>query len=832
MAAPRLLALAVLAVLVAAAPARADVTIGPDRIEVPADGARAIVTRSPFHLQIADGEGRVALEQVSNTRPAPSPVVPTIEPVPLGQDRERRPTLYAPLVFTVGQSRYLQYPASQWEGNQLAGTEAGVQHAARDVVSATPDGAGVRLVVSTSDPTGRRLIVRLMPGAGHVRVSVRADPPDGVATIGDSFTSGPQTPFRGFGGRTNALDQRGVDFYNWAEQENFSAGSLRPVTDPTSPGGDRYKFPNGPTAAYYVQSLFVSDGYGFLLDRDELSRWRMASDRPDAWQVAVTGRELDYVVAPGAPPRAIDTLTGISGRHRVPPAWAVGTILDRLVPYPDQGAARHREAVEADLRDIARYDLPLDAYRIEGWQFLPRAYVRDVIGRLHQRGIKAMLYFRLFVGKDTIGTDDPAAYDEALARGYVATTPTGQPYVFVSNFNERGAVIDFTDPEAVAWWKRRIREAIDLGADGFMQDFGEQVQVDMRFHDGSTGAEMHNRLPVLGHRATREAIDESGRDVFFYTRTGHSGAPGSAAYESANFAGDNTTDFSRAFGLGSVVPDMLNRGVGGLYGFATDIGGYFDVGPYQPTTKELFLRWAALAALTPHFRLHGSVGAGTHTPWSYDAETVQIYNALSRLHLRARPLILRLWQEAVRTGLPIARPLWLTHPGDAEAAKQEQQWMLGGDVLVAPVVEQGATSRAVYFPAGCWERPGSGARFTGPRTARVDAPLGDLPYFFRCGTTPFAEADARGGSRLPRTCRSRRRFTIRLSRRLARADVFVNGRRVRTLRGRRLRSRVDLRGLPRGRFTVRVVGRTRSGRTVIARRAYRTCVPRSRSRRG
>jgi alpha-glucosidase (family GH31 glycosyl hydrolase) len=796
------------------------VRISDARVEVSADGVRATVTRRPFRLAVTDGQGRPALAEVENTGQPPFPVAPTPEPVPLGRDDVRRPALYAPLVFTVGQSRTFQYPAAQWEGNQLAGTEAGVQYAARDVVQAAAAGAGARLVVGTGDPSGRHLVVTLTPARGQLRVSVRPDPPDGVAAMGDAFTAGPSTAFHGFGGRTNALDQRGQDFYDWVEQENLSTGSA------PSPGGETYKFPNGPTAAYYVQSMFVSDAFGFLLDRDELARWRLASDRPDAWQVAAAARGLDYVVAPGRAAEAIGTLTAISGRHRVPPAWAAGDILDRLVIFPDKGPDVYRASVEADLRDIDRYGLPLDAYRIEGWQFLSRGYVHDVIRRLHARGIRALVYFRLFVGKDTIGTDDPKAYDEAVDKGYVATTPTGQPYVFAANFNERTAVIDFTDPAAIAWWKGRIREAIDLGADGFMQDFGEQVQVDMRFHDGSTGAEMHNRLPVLAHRATREAIDASGREVWFYTRTGHSGSPGSAAYEGGNFAGDNTTDWSRSFGIGSVVPDMLNRSVGGLYGFATDIGGYFDVGPYEPTTKELFLRWAELAALSPHFRLHGSAGAGTHTPWSYDAETVQIYNVLSRLHLRARPLILRLWRDAVRTGMPVTRPLWLAAPGDAEAARADQEWLLGDDVLVAPVVTEGATSRAVRFPPGCWQHAESGARYDGPRTATVTAALDQLPYFARCGTQPFDAADASGAATLPRTCRSRRRFTIRLSKRLVAARVYVNGRRVRAVRGRR--ARVDLRGLPRGRFVVRVAGRSRAGRTLVSTRAYRTCVPRRR----
>jgi alpha-D-xyloside xylohydrolase len=352
---------------------------------------------------------------------------------------------------------------------------------------------------------------------------------------------------------------------------------------------------------------------------------------------------------------------------------------------------------------------------------------------------------------------------------------------------------------------------------------------------------MHNKYPLLFHQTTRELVERyerehPGREIAFYTRAGYSGTPGSATYENANFPGDETTDWSRSSGIKSLTTDMLNRAVGGAFGYMTDIGGYFDLGPYQPTTKELFIRWAAWAALSPNFRLHGSVGAGTHTPWSYDDETVQIYNALSRLHLRANDLILRLWREGVRTGVPPTRPLWLEFPGDAEAARQDQQWMLGPDVLVAPVVDEGAKGREVYFPRGCWESPETGARFEGPRSARVDAALDQLPYFFRCGTRPF-DAAAPGAGALParRSCRSRRAFRIRLNRRLVVAKVYVNGKRVRTVRrargARRLRAVVNLRGLPKRRVRVVVRGRTRSGRVLVQRRAYRTCVPKRRAKR-
>lgn len=735
--------LAVLLLVAAVAPADAAVKIGADRVIVttPA-GARAIVTRSPLRISFADPQGRTVLRQVAPVDSAVT-VVPPTPHVQFGTIGPPPPTQYAPLGFLVGSHQVDQFPGGQWQGVLQSVTESGTLHTARAVSRARAQGEGARLVLKTSDPSGRRLILTIAPlGQGSaLRVSVRPTPAAGVATMADSFATPANEAFRGFGGRHNDLDQRGQDFYNWLQQENVGRGTASP-----NPEEDRFLFPNGPSAAYYVQSSFVSSsGYGFLLDRDEISHWRMASDRPDAWQVEVAGPALDYVVVPGRARAAIRQLTGLTGRQPVPPAWALGSIFDRLVKYPSDPPAQHLGEVRSDLREIARRRLRVDGYRIEGWQFLPRKALRGLIRQLRRRGIHPMLYFRLFVGKDEIGTDDPRAFDEALEKGYVATHADGSPYVFTSNFNKDGAVIDFTDPAAVRWWKGRIRAALELGADGFMQDFGEQVVADMHFHDGSTGVRMHNRLPTLAHRATREAIQRferrhPRRRIWFFTRAGHTGRPGAAAYEGGNFPGDETTDWTRSSGLASLTTDMLNRAIGGAYGFTTDIGGFFDIGPYEPTSRELFIRWAQWAALSPFFRLHGSVGAGTHTPWSYGPETLATYRRLIRLHLRARPLILRLWRAARRTGLPPTRPLWFAYPGDDEAAEQDQEWLLGRNLLVAPVVVEDALSREVYFPAGCWQRAGTRKRYTGPRSAGVEAGLGALPWFKRCGTHPLAAA--------------------------------------------------------------------------------------------
>ena len=740
-----LVALMTPAALAAAPTAHGAVDLGPQQITVTSPGgARAVVTRQPFGLTIVNSRGQTVLSEVAPGTPVlPMPVSPAPQSE-FGSIGPPPPSLYAPLSFLVGSQTITQTPAGQWEGTLGSVTESGIEYSAQSVISARSDGETAILALSTNDPTGRQLDVTIAPGAGdELNVGVRPDPAAGVATMSDSFTSSPAEAFHGFGGRHNSLDQHGSEFYNWIDQENVGSGSASGPAAPASPGGDTYMFPNGPLAAYYAQSSFVSsNGYGFLLDRSELSHWRLDSDRPDAWQVEAGAPGLDYTVVAADPAGAIGQLTAITGRQPLPPEWALGSLFDRLVQYPSDPAATYQQQVESDIANIRRYDLHVDAYRIEGWQELAPGTLAGDIAQLKALGIHPLVYFRAFVGSDTTGTDDPSDYDYAIAHGYVATRADGSPYTFVSNFNAPAAVIDFSNPAAVAWWQRRVDAALDLGADGFMQDFGEQVLGDMHFANGMTGLQMHNLLPVLYDRATREAIDayehtHPGRHIFFYTRAGYSGAPGDAADENANFPGDETTDWTAASGLASQAPDMLNRAIGGAVGFSTDIGGYFDLGPYSPTTKELFIRWAEWAALSPLFRLHGSLGAGTHTPWSYDAQTVAIYKQLVALHLSARPLIEALWRQADRSGIPITRPLWLAYPSDPQAAQQDEEWLLGPEVLVAPVVAPGATSRQVYLPAGCWLRPDTGSVSHGPASVTVPAALDQLPYFFACGSHPF-----------------------------------------------------------------------------------------------
>ncbi|MCL4449604.1 MAG: hypothetical protein M1483_07635 [Actinobacteria bacterium] len=711
----------------------------PGPILIKTNQAVAVVTTNPFRLQVGTSLRSLALSEVSNTSPPPTKLPPTIDPVPPGVPAQKSDQLYAPLSFLVGHETLTLNHSQVWEGNLQQGERYGIYYSARKVIASHKVSDGVSLTVSTDDPSGRTLKVVIEPVEGNlIHVSVTPHPAAGVVMMSDSFMSSPNEDFYGFGGRHNALNQHGNVLVNWVSEENVPG-----LGQPGTPSGILY--PNGPTAAYYPQAQFISSaGYGFLLAQPQLSWFRLDSDLPNAWSVAASSSSLNYYVAPGNPRQAIAAITSLSGRQPVPPAWGLGPMFDREVKNFGETVSGYDSEMEQDIANIERYHLPLTAYRIEGFGFknpnddgfiLP---TRDtfpvqsqVVAELQALHIHPLAYIRPWL----------APGSTACEEGLCVHTTAGKIYTTTGTLGQKIALLDFTNPAALRWWSSELDKIFNLGFDGFEQDFGEEVALGMHFYNGQTGASMHNEYPILYMKATRDAIDayqssHPTRHLWFDNRAGFSGTPGSARYEAANFPGDEATNWGQASGLASLTEDMLSRAIGGAYGYGTDIGGYSDY-TTPPTTKQLFLRWAEWATLSPVFRLHGSAHYGLHTPWSYDNQTVAVYAELSALHEAAVPLILKLWQQADQTGIPPTRPLWLEFPGDPQAAAQTQEWTLGNDVLVAPVVIDGATSRSIYFPTGCWQDPQTGLVEQGPGNATVSAPLTSLPFFFRCGTHPF-----------------------------------------------------------------------------------------------
>ncbi len=669
----------------------------PRTLVVTAHHASAAISTAPFGLSFRDRTGRRVLGSVRHAG-TPAPTLHVSDLLGTVDDTDVLPPRYAPITFTVGALTMTQAePAPAVTGNPVFSLSSGATYSLTDVLSSRrlPDG-GVRLTVATDDPTGRTALVEVRPDRGDaVRTRVRFEPSSGVALVGAGFASGPDEAFHGFGGRRNAVDQAGQSFFNWIDQTVFD----HPVV-----GGQ-------PQTGWYQQAQFISSRpYGFFLEQSELSQWRMRSDRDDAWQVESASPGLRFTVAPGRAPRAIRTLTAITGRTPVPPRWQVAPIFSQTLTGTQTGksAETYEAEIRTSIRKIDRLRLPYKAFSFEGWWLLEQTgRLDDVIRLIRRHGMHPLVYFRAFAGNENYGYEDDAAFRTAQDQGYAATRADGSPYVFGNTFDpaKQAVQLDFTNPRTRAWWRARVRAALDAGADGFMQDFGEETMWEMRFADGSTGRTAHNRYPVDFHRTTRRIVEEWHRqhprrtEPMFYVRSGYSGRPGSAAYESANWCGDYESSWSRTTGIGALTTDMLNRAVGGAYGFHCDTGGIMDL-LSGSVTRELFLRWSWYAALTPGNRLHGGPVYGQKFPWSFDASAARIHRASLRLHRAAEPYILRLWRHAKRTGMPITRPLWLAHPGMPGARRIDQEYLLGPDVLVAPVVTEGARTRTVRFPRG------------------------------------------------------------------------------------------------------------------------------------
>lgn len=365
------------------------------------------------------------------------------------------------------------------------------------------------------------------------------------------------------------------------------------------------------------------------------------------------------------------------------------------------------------------------------WQWNAKRYpdLPDRIAALAKRGVRFLGYVNPY-----LAVDGPL-FTEAASLGYLALRQdSDEPYAV--DFGEFDAgVVDFTNPEAAAWFSERIigQEMLDFGLSGWMADFGEYLPTDVRLFDGSDPMEAHNRWPVLWAKVNADAIASRGKtgDATFFMRAGFSGVQ---AYCPLLWAGDQCVDFSRHDGINTVLTGALSSGLLGNAYHHSDLGGYTSLHGVV-RSADLMHRWIDMAAFAPVMRSHEGNRPADNLQLDSSAEFLAHFARMSQVHARLAPYVRALSDEAVATGLPLQRPLFL-HYDDPAYYDVQDQYLYGADMLVAPVVEADRTERNVILPPGEWVHLWSGTHYA-QGTHAIAAPYGEPPVFTR-KDSPFA----------------------------------------------------------------------------------------------
>lgn len=517
----------------------------------------------------------------------------------------------------------------------------------------------------------------------------------------------PDEQIHGLGERFSAFDQRGKDVSLWT----LDAWGV--TTDSS------YKC---------VPFLLSSRHYGLFFHTPTPVQLHLGTATARAATARVGEEALDMFVFFGATPRdLLAEYTRYTGRATMPPRWAFGVWLSRC-RYQSRAevevvAARARaEQVPCDVLhlDPAWLSHPgLSCDFVENQQAFP-----DLAGMVRELGEQ---HFKISLWELPYVSERSERYAAAAEAGYFLRDEEGEPICAdfstppADGYNR--AIVDFTNPQARAWWQDLHRPWLQAGVAVFKTDFGEGVPADARAFNGMTGHELHNLFPLLYNAAVHEVItQETGRPGMVW---GRSAWAGSQRYP-AQWGGDPKTD---VWSMRSSLRGGLNLALSAPGIWAHDIGGFY--GP--PPTPELYIRWAQFGLLSPLARAHGTT---PREPWEFGEEALAIFRRYALLRARLNPYLYSIAWETHEAGLPMLRPLLLEFPADPLAARVDDAYMLGSSLLVAPIFSDARqpVERVVYLPAGEWFDFWTDERLSGGRAITRTADLSTIPLYVRAGT--------------------------------------------------------------------------------------------------
>lgn len=481
-----------------------------------------------------------------------------------------------------------------------------------------------------------------------------------------------------------------------------------------------------------VPFYLTNAGYGIFVNHPGHVSFEVGSEAVSKVQFSVEGQRLEYFLIYGPTPREIlRKYTALTGRPALPPAWSFGLWLSTsfTTSYDEQ-------TVSGFIDGMLERDLPLSVFHFDcfwmrefhwcDFEWDPRTFPDPVgmLERLRARGLRISVWINPYIAQRS------PLFAEGQANGYLLRKANGDVWQW-DLWQPGMALVDFTNPAARAWYAAKLDALLAQGVDCFKTDFGERVPTDVVYHDGSDPERMHNHYTHLYNRTVFDVLRKrrGDGDAVVFAR---SATAGSQQFP-VHWGGDCEATYES---MAESLRGGLSLGLSGFGFWSHDIGG-FEGTP----SAALFKRWIAFGLLSSHSRLHGS--SSYRVPWLFDEESVDVLRRFTKLKLGLMPYLDHAARQAAGEGVPMMRAMVVEFPDDPGCAHLERQYMLGDDLLVAPVFSDSGDV-SYYVPEGTWTHLLTGGTVQGPRWVRDRCDFLTAPVLVRPNTVlPVGAVDDR-----------------------------------------------------------------------------------------
>jgi alpha-glucosidase len=541
--------------------------------------------------------------------------------------------------------------------------------------------------------------------------------------------------FYGLGEKAARLDKRRSSFINWNSD---------------TPGYVEGRDPIYQTVPFYL-GLENGTAYGIFFDNSYKSYFDFGKSSQQRVWFGAEGGEMNYYFFYGPSiQKILGRYADLTGRMPLPPLWALGNQQSRYSYYPET-------MVEEVVRQYRQRDLPLDvlhldidymqAYRVFTWDKSRFPNPREMIRRLSEQGVKIVTIVdpgvkhqptaaQASLASDPLASQEQSYYvfNEGVSKNYFQKRKDGR--LFVSRVWPGDSVfVDYTLSDARRWWGDLHRAYTDFGVAGIWTDMNEPAdfidqggknQIDVVSHDqgeNSTHAKNRNVFALLMARATYEGLERLQPDKrpYVITRAAYAGVQRYATM----WTGDTNSTWND---LSLSIPMFQSLGLSGQPFVGADVGGFMGRG-----NAELLTRAYQVSFLVPFCRNHKTIDEYDQEPWRFGKYYEDIIRKYLKLRYELLPFLYTTLETAHRTGVPLFRPLVLNYQNDSNTYNLDDQFMVGDDLLVAPILSPGLTSRLVYLPRGTWYDFWTNKKYSGGAMLRVEAPLETVPIFVRGG---------------------------------------------------------------------------------------------------